>query len=506
MNSPPNLSIDPSGGQGNHWLYWLAAITVFRVLYLFIFPLGLAGDEAYYWEWGRRPDWGYYSKPPWIGWQMAVVHWLGGDTPPWIRLPAVLYSTGLLAATYWLGSRLYNPAAGFTAMILVALSPANIAQGLIATIDGPLLFFWSVAMLAFWKLFYGDGGKSWVVVLILCLGLGNLSKQMMLVFPVLAGAVLAMDPQRRKFLSNWRFWGSWAASLLFLLPPLYWNSQHDWITFQHTGEHFHAGNVTALKQAGRFFEFVLAGAFIVNPVIYFLGMAALWSSARAIKHSPQTRFLWIFSAPAILVFFFLATRQRVNPNWPGIFYLPMVLLVAGQIHQYSKQKLRKAAIAAGLALCTSTYSLAFLIPLAKLEGTSLDIFRKFRGYEECGKLVYQVLQICPDPPNTDLVVLGHRYGPCQFAFNTPGQPKVLTWKQPGQPVESQYGIWPGLPDKPNNPAVVVSQRNSPLPKDWRQRYKTLAKLPQTIDIQYHGKPVRQYDLYFGTPHSQIPSD
>ncbi len=490
------------GNPSNRWLYWIAGITAFRIIYLAIFPVGLAGDEAYYWEWGRQPDWGYFSKPPYIGWQMAVLHWLGWDTTFGIRLPSVLYASGLLVAVYWLGRSLFRPEAGFTAMLLVALTPGNVVQGLIATIDSPLLFFWASALLTSWNLFYGKGGLRWAVLLILCLGLGNLTKQMMLVFPLLLLVVLAMDPMKRKGLADWRLWAGWAVTLLFLLPPLYWNSQHEWITFQHTGEHFNRGDASALKQVGRFFEFVLAEAFILNPVLYFAGLGALWGATRKFGDNAQNRFLWVFSAPAILVFFFLATRQRVNPNWPAVFYLPMALLLSGQIDALAEHKLRKAAIAVGFCLAFLTYAFAFLIPMAHLEGTKMDIFKKFRGYDECGRQLGEFLQTVPERDNMDIVVIGHRYQLCQFAFNTPGQPRTLAWNDPEAPVTSQYGIWEGLPHVPARPAIVVIQAGAPFPKDWGTRYKTLAKLPRTIEIGYNGKLFRRYELYQGTPFPQ----
>ena len=59
------------------WL-WLGGIVLVRLIMLLAVVNGadLAGDEAYYWDWGRQPDWGYYSKPPMIGWMMGVIGWL----------------------------------------------------------------------------------------------------------------------------------------------------------------------------------------------------------------------------------------------------------------------------------------------------------------------------------------------------------------------------------------------------------------------------------------------
>ena len=52
----------------------VAALFCFRLLMLLL-PLDLSGDEAYYWDWGRNLDWGYYSKPPGIAWLMAPAIW-----------------------------------------------------------------------------------------------------------------------------------------------------------------------------------------------------------------------------------------------------------------------------------------------------------------------------------------------------------------------------------------------------------------------------------------------
>ena len=59
------------------WL-WLGVIVLVRLVMMLVVVNGadLAGDEAYYWDWGRRPDWGYYSKPPMIGWMMGAIGWL----------------------------------------------------------------------------------------------------------------------------------------------------------------------------------------------------------------------------------------------------------------------------------------------------------------------------------------------------------------------------------------------------------------------------------------------
>jgi 4-amino-4-deoxy-L-arabinose transferase-like glycosyltransferase len=46
---------------------WLISIfLILRLIFLYLSPLGLHGDEAQYWVWSKNLDWGYYSKPPFV--------------------------------------------------------------------------------------------------------------------------------------------------------------------------------------------------------------------------------------------------------------------------------------------------------------------------------------------------------------------------------------------------------------------------------------------------------
>ncbi|MGB9626570.1 MAG: hypothetical protein ACPMAQ_17080, partial [Phycisphaerae bacterium] len=63
--------------------------------------LNLSGDEAFYWEWARRPALSYYEKGPLIAWIIAasragLAAWserLVGNEMLAVRLPAIVLST-----------------------------------------------------------------------------------------------------------------------------------------------------------------------------------------------------------------------------------------------------------------------------------------------------------------------------------------------------------------------------------------------------------------------------
>ncbi|MEM8550252.1 MAG: glycosyltransferase family 39 protein, partial [Verrucomicrobiota bacterium] len=167
------------------WLL-LGGVTLLRLGYLLIFPYDLVGDEAYYWDWGRQLDWGYFSKPPMIAWLMALFDWLGGGTLEGLKLAPILFGIGTSCWLFFLARRLYGAKAAFWTVALMLASLGNVALNVLFTIDAPLLFCWTGALYVLWRLIDHEQGAGrawpWAVALVLLLGCGLLSKQMMLAF------------------------------------------------------------------------------------------------------------------------------------------------------------------------------------------------------------------------------------------------------------------------------------------------------------------------------------
>jgi hypothetical protein len=68
--------------------FWLAAVTP------------MTGDEAYFYWWGKIPDWGYYDHPPMIGWWLAALIPFG-EAEGWLRLPQVLQPAIIALGVAW---------------------------------------------------------------------------------------------------------------------------------------------------------------------------------------------------------------------------------------------------------------------------------------------------------------------------------------------------------------------------------------------------------------------
>ncbi|MDP1592144.1 MAG: glycosyltransferase family 39 protein, partial [Prosthecobacter sp.] len=148
-----SLTPDPDSPTWLKRFWWLlAAVFIARVgvMLLFVNGADLAGDEAYYWDWGRRPDWGYFSKPPMIGWMMGVIGWLTGNAEWGVRFAALLLGTATLVVIHRIALVLFDARTAFLTAVLVLLTIANAGLNLLLTIDAPLLLCWTLGLLLFW--------------------------------------------------------------------------------------------------------------------------------------------------------------------------------------------------------------------------------------------------------------------------------------------------------------------------------------------------------------------
>jgi len=53
---------------------------IFRILYVLLYPVDLSPEEAQYWDWSRRLDLSYYSKPPMVAYLNALSTAVLGNT------------------------------------------------------------------------------------------------------------------------------------------------------------------------------------------------------------------------------------------------------------------------------------------------------------------------------------------------------------------------------------------------------------------------------------------
>ncbi len=452
----------------------IGALAVFRLVWLWLVPLDLVPDESYYWDWGRQPAWCYFSKPPMIAWINTVTQALGFTTAPLMRTPAVLLGTVGLAATWLLARRLWGARAGFFAVVLGATAPGSMALNTLLTIDAPLIACWSVALYALWRALEpaGDGNASgagnrtkWWALYAAAGLLGVLSKQMMLVLPVLALVFVFTSPADRQRRRSAAMYAWLAVPLLALIPLLWWNVRHDWITVQHTAHHFAAEPWRLTRGLNFAVEFIGSQVGVAGPLGLgiFVAAACGWRTVRADR---RRWFLWVMCVPALAVILAMSFRQRVNPNWPAVFHLGGAVLSAGWLASAwpRRQKLWRAAWITGVAIVGIGYTLVLSLGPLGLIGHKLDFTRRLRGWEQFGADMGAIKARLEADGGAPVIVVacGGRQLASELAFYMPGQPQVWLWTPPGV-VNSQYALWKGpLPEwRGARALLVVSEEELP---------------------------------------------
>jgi len=437
------------------FLVLITGLFLWRLLFIYIVPLDLVPDEAYYWDWSRHLALGYYSKPPMIAWINALSTGLLGAGPFAVRLPAVVFGTLGLVLLYLLAKRLFDARIGFWTVATVAASPGNTALNLLMTIDAPLVFFWCLALYCLWQaLEDGTTAWRWWLATAMAVGLGSLSKQMMLVFLLLMLLFLAVSGRDRPLLKRpWPYLVI-GISLLMLVPVLWWNQQHDWITLQHTSHHF-AGN----HQFFRFFQtvpdFIGSQLLLISPVTWLL-LAALTASLlpRLLRQRRPVQFLLLFSSIVLIVILMMSFRQRINGNWPAVYYPAGLLLLSAWgcgavslgncLDRWRRFYFPGVAIGAGFTVLT--YMLPFIMTVTGLSGGKFDPTVRLKGWHELGRQVGDLLAAQPHPEQTFLLAM-KRQEVSELAFYVPGQPQVYRWAGGDKEVKTQYELWPGPQDK-----------------------------------------------------------
>ena len=359
-----------AAGPARRTLYLvLACWTLLNFAFIHAGLFDLAGDEAQYWDWSRRLDLGYYSKPPLIAYAIHVLVRAGGNEEWAIRSGAVFLSTLTLALLHALTLRISRSERTALLAVFMALGcPAFWVGSAVMTPDALLCFFWTLTLYAFHRAVHGEARWWWVVGL--AFGLGLLSKYtMLLLIPALAAYLLCVE---RSHLRKPGPYVAIAIALLSVSGVIYWNWAHDWVSFRHTAS-IGASDTWSMGRACRnLAEFLGAQLAVVSPVLLVL---VVWAVGHCLRrgfewhgrtrtdtdeHGRRERGPWrrdpdaVLLALAFLVVFgayaLISLNNRPEPNWAVCAYLAGIPSLAWVWREREQGIVARRVMAAGIAL------------------------------------------------------------------------------------------------------------------------------------------------------------
>ena len=295
----------------------IALVTLWRVALLPLVSADLFVDDAQYWFWGQELAWGYYSKPPLIGWILRASTEIGSDAPFWIRLPMPLIHAATAVVVALVARRLYGGRIGGLAGFAFAGLPGVALSSLLVSTDVPMLFCFALALLA--QLHLAERRSlAWALVLGAAVGVGLLAKYAMIYFPLAAALAALVVPSAR---IAWRDAAVAAAVALALIAPnLVWNAANDFATVQHTASNagWQGLRLDLVGLAG-----FLAGQFGMSGPVFFAAYLAAVARPGA---DPTRRYLAVMSLPVFAIVSVQALISGANANWAAAGHLAALVL------------------------------------------------------------------------------------------------------------------------------------------------------------------------------------
>ncbi|MBL6752373.1 MAG: glycosyltransferase family 39 protein [Nevskia sp.] len=370
---------------GLAWLLLaLAAVTAYRALALRWAGLDLYVDEAQYWTWSRRLDWGFYSKPPVIAALIRLTTSACGDGPACVKSGALLVYPLASLLIWAIARRLFDARIAFWSALTFFLLPGVSFSSQIISTDVPFFLFWCAALYAYLRALDGDRWGWWLAAGAAA-GLGLLTKYTMLIFALSVLLHLALTPRLRPQLRNPRLYAAMATALGVFAPNLLWNARHGWPTVHHTVDISHLDSDAGLHW-NHLGEFLASQLAVMGPLLF---CAWLWLTAwrpRQWWADERYRLLACFALPFLALISLQALAGRADANWGAMTYAAATIFAVALLLQRGRRRLLAAAILVNAALMPLLYHFDAATRALQVElSARTDPFKRVRGWAELGR-------------------------------------------------------------------------------------------------------------------------
>lgn len=410
------------------YFYLLLFVLFLKALLFFwwipISHIGLGPDEAQYWTWSKHLDWGYYSKPPGVAWQIWLGTYFFGDTELGVRFSSILITLLLPLAIYYLANVCQvKKRTAFWSGLVFAFSPIGIFSSILATTDGGMLLFWTLAC----GVFLSSGNYAITGVMILC---GALFKWPIYLLWI---PILIFGPKNKTIIIGILI------SLLGLFPSFIWNYSHEWGTFRHVFTQT-VGGVGKVATSGNFFDFLGAQAALFSPILFILLICSFYILVKDFRKIPRPLlFCGSLSFVILTLYLSLSLFKKMQGNW-ALFAYPTAFVY---LTWFALERVSwgKNWLKGGMALSILLSFGALMIPSFNFP-YSANPFKHNLGWKQLGI----ELEKGGYDPSTQFL-FGDRYQMASIlSFYGPGQKRGYFLNIHGVR-KNQFSFWPRMKDE-----------------------------------------------------------
>ncbi|WP_316823868.1 glycosyltransferase family 39 protein [Pedobacter miscanthi] len=309
--------------------------TILLIRFVSIFFMGPMPQDAYYFFYSQHPALSYFDHPPAIAYLLWIFTAVLGKNVLAIKLANSFLTILTCLAVYKLAIRFF-PKFEAEKIIILLLSTLMVSiLSLVSTPDTPLLFFWTVSLIALYEVIFNQKKLYWLLAGVL-MGLAFDSKYTAVFLP--AGMILFLllsNASRKCLLIIW----PWLTGIIMIAvasPVIVWNVNNHFASFAFQGsQRMHEAAAFTLKP--KFMLGLLGHQLIL--LIPVLLIAVLYSVFKLIKayanrwsRMPATGvFLLCFFLPLFLTFLLLSPIYWIKINWMMPAYITGIILAGSFI-------------------------------------------------------------------------------------------------------------------------------------------------------------------------------
>ena len=355
-NSMRSLYAGADPDRARQVFKWTFGLTLLIKLWLAAyFPI--TGDEAFFYQWGVFPAWGYSDHPPMVGWLIYVLNSVSSD-PLSIRFFTVFLWSLIALGLVDLIRRItpFQDGAAYRLGTLFLLLPFTWALNIVTT-DTPLIFFLFLSGYCFVR-GHLSGKTLWFVATGIFLGLALLSKYF--------AGLLAIA----YFFYLFRTRRGWInliiialCSALFFAINMAFNAENCWtnVMFNLINR-----NEKAHWSIGTVIEYIAMMVYLITPWISF----RLMRSGRTMVERGAVAILFVVP---FALFLLLSMKKTIGLHWV-LSFMPFVFLFIGIT--CNADDLRK------YAKWTAWFSLPHLIALAAIILLPTSMFKGYGLHDD----------------------------------------------------------------------------------------------------------------------------
>lgn len=399
--------------------YFIFAITFFRLLYINFFPL--LGDEAYYWQWSRHLDLGYYEQGPVLSIIIYLFTFFNKiNTLFTIRLGAVILSMLTMFLCFLIYNKIYqeNYKGSFFNILFINSTLIFSAGAILMMHDTVMVFFYTLLIYIFLFIIEKpENTKNWIFAGIIY-GIAIMSKfTIILIYPALLLFFL-LRKDFKKYIFGFILFT--LMTLISLSPVILWNYMNNWPNIKYLLIRSGSNKNFTHKYI---FEYFTGQIALLNPLLYFfLIISALKNLYQT--QTKQKKFLSLTFIIPQIIFIYLSLKNKIEANWPAFSYVPVFFLATDYLINTKNNFLKKffhIICGFGFFICIIIYIFILLYPLLNL--THSNALTKSTGIN---KLALEINNLYNNTKqNNRLFIAARHYQIASLlSFYLPQQPMV----------------------------------------------------------------------------------